>query len=80
MFRTRAAPFSAIPLATHGLHLLPNVIPQSTWVLRSVYRWPRARISAALVALLDTEGVTTREPARGKSRTRVLAARPRKVA
>jgi hypothetical protein len=77
MFRTRAAPFSAIPLATHGLHLLPNVIPQSTWVLRSVYRWPRARISAAL---LDTEGVTTREPARGKSRTRVLAARPRKVA
>jgi predicted nucleic-acid-binding protein len=50
-------------LATHGIHLLPTVLLETAWVLRSVYRWPRARISAALTALLDTEGITTREPA-----------------
>jgi predicted nucleic-acid-binding protein len=51
-------------LAEHGIHLLPTVLMETAWVLRSVYRWPRARIAHALTAFLVVEGVTTPRPGR----------------
>jgi predicted nucleic-acid-binding protein len=50
-------------LARHGFHLLPAVLMEAEWVLRSRFRWSRAQVNQMLTALLDTEGVTTREPA-----------------
>ncbi len=33
--------------------LLPSVLLETEWVLRSTYKWPRARIGEALTTLID---------------------------
>ncbi len=51
-------------LESRGIHLLPTVLLETEWVLRSVYRGPRTRIAHALNTFLRTEGVTAPHPDR----------------
>ena len=43
--------------------LLPSVVLETEWVLRSSYAWPRARIAEALAVLIDLP--TLREAPQG---------------
>ncbi len=45
------------------LSLPTLVVAESTWVLRSFYRWPRGRIAEALLALMDLAEVEAPEHA-----------------
>ncbi len=40
-------------IVREGFILTATVLVETEWVLRAVYRWPRARIHAALAALID---------------------------
>ena len=40
-------------IVREGFLLSATVLVETEWVLRAVYRWPRARIHAALAALID---------------------------
>lgn len=51
-------------METHGLQLyVPSIVlMESAWVLRSVYRFARQAVAAALLALLEAEEIMAEEP------------------
>jgi predicted nucleic-acid-binding protein len=44
--------------ATKRVYLLPTVILETEWVLRSRYRYGRARVADAILAVMSLPGVT----------------------
>jgi len=49
-------------LQTRGIYLLPGVIMETEWVLRSIFRWSRARVNQTLTDLLTVTNVTIETP------------------
>ncbi len=45
-------------LETGSILVTHTVLMETEWVLRSIYKWPRARINQAFVALLVIDNVT----------------------
>ena len=46
--------------------IVTTVLAEIEWVLRSVYKWSRAQINHALVALTSIENVMTEDETRGR--------------
>jgi predicted nucleic-acid-binding protein len=42
--------------------LVPTVLLEMEWVLRSAYKWPRARINHALSSLVELENILIEQP------------------
>lgn len=51
----------ASAIVREGFLLTATVLMETEWVLRAVYRWPRARIHAALSAMIDLPSASVAE-------------------